>query len=363
MQERKKRRIVIASVLKPVDDTRMFEKLAQSLATIAEVHVIGYPTSQPPALPSPVVPHPTEPFSRISLKRLLMPWQILKKIRQLHPATLIITTHELLVPAIIAKLLSGTSVVYDVQENYARNILYTNAFPLLLRPFVAAYVRVKELICSPFINTFLLAEEGYRDELSFTHGKELVIENKSRSITRTRQRDNEIRLLFSGTLNESTGVFSAVDLAKRLHQADPRIRLTIAGYCTLPKTYEKLIAETRSLTFVTIVGGNKLVPHHRIVQLIGESDAGIIAYSITPATQNSRPTKIYEYLAGGLSILTVNHKTWVELLNKFTTPIIFDPTSPDVDAILTALSTSPTPSADSSILWENEEKKLLSLFA
>src|SRR5690606_36479893 len=130
-----------------------------------------------------------------------------------------------------------------------RNILYTNAFPLLLRPFVAAYVRVKELICSPFINTFLLAEEGYRDELSFTHGKERVIENKSRSITRTRQKDNEIRLLFSGTLNESTGVFSAVDLVKRLHQAAPRIRLIIAGYCALPQTYEQLIAETRGLTF------------------------------------------------------------------------------------------------------------------
>ncbi len=363
MQERKKRRIVIASVLKPVDDARMFEKLAQSLAAIAEVHVIGYPTSQAPAQPSAVVLHPVEHFSRISIKRLLMPWRILRKIRQLHPSTLVITTHELLAQALIVNLTEGARLVYDVQENYARNILYTNAFPLLLRPFVAAYVRLKELICSPFINTFLLAEESYRDELRFMRGKEVVVENKSRRIVRTRQNDNEIRLLFSGTLNEGTGVFSAIDLAKRLHVADPRIRLAIAGYCSLAQTYERLIAATRALPFVTIVGGDHLVPHDKIVQLIGESDAGIIAYSITPATCNSRPTKIFEYLAGGLSILTVDHKPWVKLLNKYTTPVIFDPANPDVPTILAALTRRHNSSADSSILWENEEKKLLSLFA
>ncbi len=366
MQERKKRRIVIASVLKPVDDTRMFEKLALSLAAIAEVHVIGYPSSRPPAQPSAVTLHPTTHFSRISLTRVRMPWRICAMIRKLHPDTLIITTHELLLPALIVKLFgSGVSIMYDVQENYARNILYTNAFPLLLRPFIAAYVRLKELICSPFITRFLLAEEGYQRELSFTRGKEVVIENKSRRIQRTRQRhpDDEIRLLFSGTLNESTGVFTAIDLARRLHEADSRIHLTIAGYCALPQTYEKLKAQTRSLSFVTIIGGNRLVPHEEIIQFIRQCDAGIIAYPITPATQNSRPTKLYEYLAGGLSIITVDHGPWVELLNKYTTPVVFDPANPDVQAILAILTRPHAPSAETSILWENEEKKLLSLFA
>jgi hypothetical protein len=46
----KKRRIVLASVLKPVDDTRMFEKIGVSLAGAdeAEVIIIGYPSQRPP---------------------------------------------------------------------------------------------------------------------------------------------------------------------------------------------------------------------------------------------------------------------------------------------------------------------------
>ncbi len=41
MQEIKKRRIVLASVLKPVNDPRMFEKMGQSLSHHYEVHIIG----------------------------------------------------------------------------------------------------------------------------------------------------------------------------------------------------------------------------------------------------------------------------------------------------------------------------------
>ena len=46
----KKQRIVLASVLKPVDDTRMFEKIGKSLSDNPdfEIFIIGYPSKQPP---------------------------------------------------------------------------------------------------------------------------------------------------------------------------------------------------------------------------------------------------------------------------------------------------------------------------
>ncbi len=37
----KKRRIVLASILKPIDDTRMFEKLGTSLSTIKDYEVFN----------------------------------------------------------------------------------------------------------------------------------------------------------------------------------------------------------------------------------------------------------------------------------------------------------------------------------
>ena len=50
----KKRTIVIASVLKPIDDTRMFEKFGMSLSDSGNYNVviIGYPSKAIPSYPN-----------------------------------------------------------------------------------------------------------------------------------------------------------------------------------------------------------------------------------------------------------------------------------------------------------------------
>src|SRR4051812_8911865 len=97
MEEIKKSIIVFASVLKPADDTRMFEKMAQSLAQSKkyELHVIGYP---PRAMHVPlnVFIHPLRRFRRLSVRRLLAPVTVLRKAWRINPALLVINTHELL---------------------------------------------------------------------------------------------------------------------------------------------------------------------------------------------------------------------------------------------------------------------------
>src|SRR5687768_10146092 len=102
MVEVKNRTIVIASVLKPVNDTRMFEKMGITLSNTKsyKVHIIGF---APPSIPATSIKlHPLKPFKRLSFDRLLAPWKVLRKVLSLKPSLLIITTHELLVPAIIA---------------------------------------------------------------------------------------------------------------------------------------------------------------------------------------------------------------------------------------------------------------------
>ena len=165
MQEIKKRRIVLASVLKPVNDPRMFEKMGQSLSPHYEVHIIGT-KSKTDSSHDNIIFHPLASYTRLSLDRILAPLRILKKILYLKPALLVICTHELLWVVLIAKIFLRCPVVYDIRENYFRNILYTNSFPPILRVFIALYVRIKEWITIPLINNFFLAEAGYANELS-----------------------------------------------------------------------------------------------------------------------------------------------------------------------------------------------------
>lgn len=355
-----KRKIVIASVLKPVNDTRMAEKIGHSLAAKGgyDVHIIGFPaTSHTPGLTSHSLPF----FNRLSLKRLTMPWKILRIVLTLKPALLIITTHELLLPAVLLKLLRGTRIIYDVQENYYRNILYLPVFPRVLRPLIALYVRMKEYITAPVVDHFFLAERGYAEELSFPGKHFTVLENKLKlPETLPTAESNTWQLLFSGTLAETTGVFHAIDLAVALHRLEPRITLLLIGYCARPQELSQIRTMISPYPFIRLTGGDGLVPHQAILSAIRGSRAGIIAYPNNESTRNSTPTKLFEYLGLKLPVILINHKPWIDRCAPYGAACIFAPGHIDAENLLSTLKNQrfyfrePT-----DVHWADEEPRLI----
>jgi glycosyltransferase involved in cell wall biosynthesis len=358
----KKRRIVLASVLKPVDDTRMFEKMGGSLAGIYEVHIVGYPGSARLPEHGDVFVYPLRPFRRISLGRLLAPWRILARVVALQPAVFVFCTHELIFVALLARLLTSCRLVYDVRENYYRNILYTAAFPRVLRPLVAGYVRVWEHVGAGFIHNFLLAEKGYALELSFGHGRRTIIENKLRrppAVAPAPRLTPARNFLFTGTLSEITGLFTALDLLEQLHRHDPAVRGTIIGYCALVAERQSLRARLATMPYVTLHGGDRLVPHPAIEYEILRADVGIVAYPPNPATEHSFPTKLYEYLGYRLPILLIDYAPWVTYAARFDAAVTFQPASFDAPRTLQQLRGKTFYSAPpEDVFWEHEGERL-----
>ncbi len=359
----KKRTIVLASVLKPVDDTRMFEKFGISLSDSGDyqVVIIGYPSSIKPAYPN-IDFLPLDSFKRLSSQRLLAPLKVFLKICKVKHDILIVNTHELLIVALLNRIIFGGKIIYDIQENYYRNILYTDAFPKLLKPILALWVRAKEKLTSPFFHWFFLAERGYEKEFSFTREKVTVLENKPR-ITKHLKREKLVgktNLLFSGTLGESTGLFKAISLAKDLHQLDKTITLHIIGYAAKHETYVKIMNEISGYDFINMTGGNHLVPHVEIMEAIMKADFGIIAYPPSPHTQNSMPTKLYEYVASKLPILLLDHKPWVEFCQKYDAAIVLGDLKPA--ELLSKMRTIAFYTKEpNQVSWISEEIKLLYL--
>jgi len=363
----RKKKIVIASILKPVNDTRMYEKMALSLANMGnyDVHIIGFSISDIADHPN-ITHHPLFNFQRLSLQRLLAPWVALKHIKRIKPYTLIINTHELLFIGAIYRLISNSQVIYDVRENYYRNILYTHTFPIVLRPFLALWVRFKEYLSKVFISHYFLAEEAYAQEFSFAKGKYTIIENKyqphaHRSIaTRTK---GGLKLLFSGTLAESTGVFQAIDLAKSLSAIDPLVQLHIIGYSPLTHVIKKINNEIAGHSYITIEGGDRQVPHEQIISNIMDSNFGIICYPYNKSTVNSTPTKLYEYLANQLPILIQNHPKWKQICESNSAGIVVDFDSFSAEELLHAMLNKDyySNSGNEQFLWSSESSKLLSV--
>lgn len=338
-QESQKRRIVLASLLKPVDDTRMTEKIGASLAGTGhyEVSVIGYPSAG--HLPKGVHALPLRPFRRLTVHRWLARWQAFRLAFGARADLFIFSTHELIFPALALKVILGTQIIYDVRENYYRNILHSEGLPRLIRWPLALLVRLKEKVFAPAIDHFLLAEKGYENEFRFHRGGWTVIENKALEVSLTRHRDDptHITLLFSGTLSESTGVFRAIHLADVLHREHAGVRLVIAGYAASGSVREKLFTAVKEKPFIQTVGIDTLVPHSEILALVASADAGVIAYLPLPHVVNSVPTKLYEYLQARLPILTENHWPWVDRFASCKPFVFTDFEKPDPKNTLNSL--------------------------
>ncbi|MBS1486455.1 MAG: glycosyltransferase [Bacteroidetes bacterium] len=362
MQEIKKNRILIASVLKPVDEPRMYSRLGQSLVENGyEVFVAGFPPSSKIDVPSMrLIPHAR--FSRISWGRVIAPWKILMKAFQVKPSVLIIATHELLPTAIIYRIFTGNKIIYDVQEDYKKNILYTDAFPRLVRPLLAMAVRCIEILTAPFVSQFLLAEKCYEGHLGFGKKKSVVIENKCKLPDDYRRSTlpGNIQLLFTGTLAKSTGVLEAIRLAKILAAADERIRLKIVGHCSLPHELKKIKEEITGHRFITLVGGSEFVPHEIIFIEIAQAHFGIISYPPSTHTSEKMPTKLYEYLAGQLPVILQTNTIWEAFCLPYQACLPIDWMNIDADAILLKMKELTFyPSEVQTAHWVNEEAKLI----
>lgn len=358
-----KKKIVIASVLKPVDDTRMFEKFGLSLSQTNkyDVNIIGF-SSKNIFSRAEVDVHPLFKFKRLSAGRVRAPWKFFRKLLQLKPEIVIVNTAELLLVSTAYRIIFGGKLLYDVQENYFRNILYTGNFPAVVRPLLAFPVRGVEWLTRPWVDHYILAEKLYEQEFFFSKGKSTVVENKYKRITLRNTtsipaKTGKIRFLYTGTIAENYGIFHAIRFTNNISLIEEKIELIIIGYCAHEKTLARLKREIMPCSHISLIGGDTPVPHQDIVQAICEADFGLLPYQPDKSIENCFPTKIYEYMAHRLPLLIQDHAPWSRFCNRHKAGIAFDYNQYDPGELFNRITHQkfyPYGIPDE-IFWEHEE--------
>ncbi|GAA4297438.1 glycosyltransferase [Nibribacter koreensis] len=368
-----RRRILLASLLKPVNDTRMYAKLGQSLTKLGAVdmHIAGFDAPLPE--PSTISFHPIFRFKRISWQRLTAQWRFWKLLKKLKPEVVIVCTHELLTMAWWYKKKHGGKLVYDVQENYQLNLQTQQVYGSFLGHLLGSVIRAVETRASKSIDHFLLAEASYASELPFLGNRYTVIENKFkalepatnsfRDIPVNLKDEKPVQLLYSGTISELYGVLEAISFAKQFHKVVPCSTLTIIGYAPEEAFLQKVKAIIKELAFVRIIGGSALVPHTQILEQERKSHIALMPYRPHPSTMNCVPTKLYEYLANGLVVIAQTNPLWQGILEDARAGISLDYKNPlSENQIEEIVKDTYYPlGLPKNVFWEQEEKKLLSV--
>jgi glycogen synthase len=365
--------IVIASVLKPVYEPRMYEKIAITLSKnrSARIHVIGYGAVHEDTSSSAVQAHGLGYFKRLSFKRLLAPWRILRILFQLKPTIAMACTHELLIPFLLYKIMHpSVQLIYDLQENYYLNILHTKTFPFLLRKPIACWVRLKERFTLLFFSKVIAAENCYLQEMPFLASKAMVVANKAvidPVVLEARQNavlSARTCLLFSGTISAEYGIYEAIDLVEKLYAADDTFYLRMVGYCADSTEYNKLQAYICDKSFVEALPFDQPIPHEDILKAMREADWGLVAYRDNTATRNRIPTKLYEYIGHQLPVLCTTNPTWQALVTTYDAGLCINYKQTHIDLLIRLLKMPGfyrSTAHPMELTWEMEATKLTPL--
>jgi glycosyltransferase involved in cell wall biosynthesis len=360
---------VFVSILKPVDDIRLFHKIAQAWKDANyEIHSIGFEASV--QNDSNIFFYPIFKFKRLNIKRLFAGCLVFYYLLKIRPQHIVCGSIEALPFCIFFKIYTfgKTKVFYDVQENYHLNILHTRVYPTIFRYPLAWTIRSVEWLCSFFITYFFLAEECYAKELNFLGKRYVILENKplqkffqesipSPAIVR--------KFALVGTIAEEYGIWKALSVFDKIQLYEPNSQLLVHGKCAKKEVYEKL--KNLQDRHVVCKISEKPLPYENIVETMKIADAILMPYEINKSYEKRIPTKFYEAMALNRWIIVSDNSSWQKFFIKMNYLKVFFLDFDSLDIALDLYELSEVTSQHSEyqnyiiqedLFWEHEQKKL-----
>lgn len=322
-------KIAIASVLKPLKDSRSYYKFALSLRETNkyQINIIGFYVKKETD-ENLIKFHPLFYQNRKSILRFSANFRLLKLIQEIKPKLLIVTTYELLPAAVIGKLLYGYNIIYDIQENYALNLIHNNSGNKLVRFLFSKVIQCVEYCSRPFIDHFIFAEACYKQEFPAIKNHTLL-ENKFQGpnlpiVTPNKLTNKHLRFLLCGTLTEVYGSIEAIEWFIQFQKIYPDAQLRILGHAPLARFRERLktsIAGKQSI--IADISPNP-IPYESILDAFKSADAVLLPYHQIPSISPKIPSKLYECLALGKPFLFTTNPKWQELAKKYNAGLEID---------------------------------------
>lgn len=360
--------VVIASVLKPVDDVRMYKKFAKSLVRTGKysVNIIGFCSRNATVDPA-VRFYPLFNFPRLSWRRLFANYTFYRTLREISPQLVILTTPELYPALWWYRKRFGVRLVYDVVENYGRNLRYNQGFPRVTVAFFSRWLGIVENSLLTTSQLLLLAEKGYQQELDLPKPTPVaIIENKvlppPRLPTRPPLSNRPLVFIYTGTVSEVYGIEHALAVMKALIETEGlSATLTVLGHVPQASLYQRLAAYAQQHPWLTLRTSQRPVPHSDILSLIERADIGIVSHQPVPSIAHCFPTRIWEYMAYRLPFLLQAHPYWTNYCTPWECAIPLDFNRPVTEEVARKVMTGtfyPWGVPDS-IYWKSEEKRFV----
>ncbi|GGN27588.1 glycosyltransferase [Streptomyces fuscichromogenes] len=187
---------------------------------------------------------------------------------------------------------TGPVVVWDVHEDTAAALAMKRWVPAPLRPPLRLAVRAAERLAERHLR-LLLAEDAYQERFRRSHP---VVPNFTTAPVQAPEPPGTAHVVYVGHLSRARGALDLVETARHL---GPGVRVDVAGAAD-PDVREALAAADRE----GVLRWHGFLPNDRALALFPGALAGLSLLHDQPNYRHSRPTKVVEYMAHGVPVVT-----------------------------------------------------------
>ena len=273
-----------------------------------------------------------------------------------------------LLPVALSLKKRGKIVIFDSHEDVPRQILHKPWIPKIFRKIISSIFENYEksaakkldqiVTATPFIEAiFRKSTEKVTTICNFPKISEFEELTKVRNEARS--------LCYIGGITQNRGISQLVR-AVEIAQTE----LLLCG----DFESEKLKQEIGSLPGFKYVKYHGYLNRAGIIKILSESSIGIVTLLPTQNHLNSYPIKMFEYMAAGIPVIASDFPLWREVIEGNQCGICVDPLNVDeIAGAITSLTENPLQGSSMGVNgkkaihekynWENEEKKLLNLYA
>jgi len=357
-------RICILTHNNTLNDDRLYYKLGRSLAKIGEIYILNPTLVNEEGNPKHVAAQKS-----IKKRKEKVKWFV-QKLNNLKPK-IIIVNHPFFLPiASSYKKYNEVKIVYDPAEDWGNMIKELSSFFWLKNWIILLCVKWIECIHSKNID-LVITTDNWLESFYSKKFKTLQLFNYPNysMFNNYISKCNNHSLVYHGQLIKERGIFDLIHATYLLKNKFSDITLNLIGWFT---KYDEEVEAKRLVNTLDIsqhVNFINPVDHTQIPKLISRNSIGVVPLHNIRKFQHNIPTKVFEYAACGLQIMSSNLAPTKQLKNSDKWCTFYEAGNIDslVESISNILEANNTFNSEGRDLfekefnWETQEESLLEM--
>lgn len=277
-----------------------------------------------------------------------------------------------LIPVGLLLKICGKKVIYDVHEDLPKQILHKSWISPWLRRSISLLAGAAEKLAALILDGIVVANPDvvHRFPQHKTRlvqnfpilselGPDLALPYSTRPFTMT----------YVGNITEVRGIESMVAAADRLRKW-PGVQLVLGGTFSPPG----LEARAKTWTGWDLVEWRGFLSRKQVATAFSTTRVGLVIFHAVPHHLMSQPTKVFEYMAAGIPVVTSKLPVLSSIVKQAGCGFAVDPLNPQAIAeAVDWLFSNPDKAAEmgkqgrefalSNYSWQTEAQHLLALYA